>query len=122
MSKILLAEDDDAMRHFLAKALVKQGHEVVDCANGMDAFDAIKKNPDFDMLLTDIVMPGMDGIELSNKSMALCPDIKIMYITGFAGMNVGETQKSSHNPPIKTLSKPFHLNDLIKQVDATLTE
>lgn len=122
MSKILLAEDDDAMRHFLAKALVKQGHEVVDCANGMDAFDAIKKNPDFDMLLTDIVMPGMDGIELSNKSMALCPDIKIMYITGFAGMNVGETQKNSHNLSIKTLSKPFHLNDLIKQVDATLTE
>lgn len=122
MSKILLAEDDEAMRHFLAKALIKHGHDVTDCANGQDALDHMQSAPDFDLLLTDIVMPGMDGIELSGKASSINPSIKIMYITGFSGMNVGEDNKNSHTPPIKTLSKPFHLNDLIKQVNLTLTE
>jgi two-component system cell cycle response regulator CpdR len=122
MSKILLAEDDEAMRHFLTKALIKQGHDVCDFANGEDALNHLKSNIGFDLLLTDIVMPGMDGIELSNHARDIAPSMKIMYITGLSGMNVGEHTKNSHNEPIKTLSKPFHLNDLIKQVDLILSE
>lgn len=122
MSKILLAEDDEVMRHFLTKALMKDGHDVIDCANGQDALLQIQKTKDFDLLLTDIVMPLMDGIELSNRAKQIIPNIKVMYITGFSAMTVGEPIKTGHNDAIKTLSKPFHLKDLILQVNATLTE
>lgn len=119
MSKILLAEDDDSMRQWLCKALSAANHEVVDCANGHDALLQLHKTPDFDLLLTDIVMPRVDGIELSKKATALYPSIKIMFITGFSGMNVGIQDKSSHT---HVMAKPFHLKDLVAQVEQLLKE
>ena len=62
MAHILLAEDDESLRKFLAQALVKAGHEVTDFGDGGDAYECLKGFR-FDLLLTDIVMPGMDGIE-----------------------------------------------------------
>ena len=64
MTKILLAEDDDSMRTFLAAALRRAGHEVQDYADGETALSALEREV-FDLLLTDIVMPGLDGIELA---------------------------------------------------------
>ncbi|MGK0265828.1 MAG: two-component system cell cycle response regulator CpdR, partial [Maricaulis sp.] len=62
MCKILLAEDDDSMRDFLAKALKRAGHDVTVCSDGEEGLDAIgEKAAQFDLLLTDIVMPGVDG-------------------------------------------------------------
>ena len=63
MARILLAEDDESLRRFLAAALVKAGHEVIDFGDGEEAFHSLSANR-FDLLLTDIVMPGLDGIEL----------------------------------------------------------
>ena len=119
MSKILIAEDDDPMRAWLCKALTAAGHDVVDCANGHDALLQLHKTPDFDLILTDIVMPRMDGIELSKKAIALCPAIKTMFITGFSGMNVGIKEKTDHT---QVMAKPFHLKDLVAQVEQLLKE
>jgi two-component system cell cycle response regulator CpdR len=58
---------------------------VVDCENGDDAIDALEHGP-FELLLTDIVMPEMDGIELARRATELDPDIKVMFITGFAAV------------------------------------
>ena len=66
MTKILLAEDDDSMRAFLAAALRRAGHEVQDYADGETALAALEREV-FDLLLTDIVMPGLDGIELGGS-------------------------------------------------------
>ena len=85
MSKILLAEDDTDMRRFLVKALQNAGYEVISYDNGLSAYQRLREEP-FELLLTDIVMPEMDGIELARRASELDPDIKIMFITGFAAV------------------------------------
>ena len=85
MSKILLAEDDTDMRRFLVKALQNAGFDVTSYDNGLSAYQRLREEP-FELLLTDIVMPEMDGIELARRAAELDPDIKIMFITGFAAV------------------------------------
>ena len=109
MAKILLAEDDDSLRGFLVSALKKAGHIVKDYSEGDEALKSLEQEV-FDLLLTDIVMPGMDGIELARRGAELDPAMKIVFITGFAAVAL-----SSGNPTpagAKVLSKPFHLREL----------
>ena len=117
LRRILLAEDDDAMRGFLERALTKAGYDVVAFANGQEAFDRLSEEP-FTLLLTDIVMPRMDGIELARRAAEIDPDLKIMFITGFAAVTLGPEQ----TPPkeARVLSKPFHLKDLVREIDRLL--
>ncbi|MFZ1109027.1 MAG: response regulator [Rhodomicrobium sp.] len=117
MQSILLAEDDDSMRRFLEKALERAGYDVVSYGNGADAFEELKAKP-FTLLLTDIVMPEMDGIELAKRGAELNPDMKIMFITGFAAVAL---QHYSETPQrARVLSKPIHLKDLVQEVDKML--
>jgi two-component system cell cycle response regulator CpdR len=114
MAKILLAEDDNDMRRFLVKALEKAGHQVTSFAEGASAYEEIKQTS-FDLLLTDIVMPEMDGIELARRAAELDPSLKIMFITGFAAVALHPDSKAPKDA--KVLSKPFHLRDLVAEVD-----
>lgn len=117
MQRILLAEDDSSMRAFLERALVKAGYEVMSFENGADALERLKEEP-FSLLLTDIVMPRMDGIELARRASELDPELKIMFITGFAAV----TLNNESRPPkdARVLSKPFHLKDLVHEVGKLL--
>ncbi len=114
IGRILLAEDDDDMRKFLVKALQRAGYDVVSFDNGQSAYDRLREEP-FTLLLTDIVMPEMDGIELARKATELDPDMKVMFITGFAA--VALSPESNAPKEAKVLSKPFHLKDLVSQVE-----
>ena len=117
MSKIILAEDDSDMRRFLSRALQNAGYDVIAFDNGLSAYERIREEP-FTLLLTDIVMPEMDGIELARRATELDPDLKVMFITGFAAVALNP---SSNAPPqAKVLSKPFHLKDLVDQVEKLL--
>ena len=111
--KILLAEDDNDMRRFLVKALEKAGYKVQSFDNGASAYDRLREEP-FSLLLTDIVMPEMDGIELARRATELDPDLKVMFITGFAAVSL---RAEENVPQAKLLSKPFHLKDLVREVD-----
>ena len=114
MVHILLVEDDESLRKFLAQALIRAGHEVSDFGNGEDAYDCLL-NFRFDLLLTDIVMPGIDGIELAKRAAEMNPAMKIMFITGFAA---GALHPSSNAPKqAKVLSKPFHLREIVAEVE-----
>ncbi|MFM6853629.1 MAG: cell cycle two-component system response regulator CpdR [Sphingopyxis sp.] len=113
MIRILLAEDDDAMRGYLARALERNGYFVATAATGREALDLIESGT-FDLLLTDIVMPEMDGIELAQKAQALIPPPKVMFITGFAAVAL---HANDAVPDARLLSKPFHLKDLVRKVD-----
>jgi two-component system, cell cycle response regulator CpdR len=115
--RILLAEDDDSMRGFLERALVKAGYEVIAFENGKDALDRLKQEP-FTLLLTDIVMPLMDGIELARRASELDPELKIMFITGFAAVTLNTDMEAPKDA--KVLSKPFHLKDLVQEIDRLL--
>ena len=114
MAKILLAEDDDDMRRFLVRALERAGHEVTSFAEGASAFEEVKQ-ASFDLLLTDIVMPEMDGIELARRAAELDPTLKIMFITGFAAVALNPDSRAPKDA--KVLSKPFHLKDLVSEVE-----
>ena len=114
MAKILLAEDDEDMRRFLERALEKAGHDVIAFAEGASAFERLKSTT-IDLLLTDIVMPEMDGIELARRAAEMDPNLKIMFITGFAAVALHPDSKAPKDA--KVLSKPFHLRDLVAEVD-----
>ena len=115
MATILYAEDDDAMRRFFEKALEKAGHHVIACADGERALRALRfADGAFDLLLTDIMMPGMDGVELAKQAEVLSPGIKIMFITGFAAV---AKQDAGTSNTARVLSKPVHLRQLVEEVD-----
>jgi two-component system cell cycle response regulator CpdR len=119
--RILLAEDDDSMRAFIERALVKAGYEVMSFANGREAHDQLRNGLEeepFTLLLTDIVMPQMDGIELARRAAEIDPDLKIMFITGFAAVTLNTTTKAVKDAQV--LSKPFHLKDLVREIDRLL--
>jgi len=114
MATILLAEDDESLRKFLAQALVRAGHEVTDFGDGSEAWECLK-GVRFDLLLTDIVMPGMDGIELAKRAAETNAALKIMFITGFAAVALHPSSQAPKQA--KVLSKPFHLREIVAEVD-----
>lgn len=119
ISRIILAEDDESMRGFLARALERAGYEVVAFADGKAAYQRLLEEP-FTLLLTDIVMPEMDGIELARRACELDPALKIMFITGFAAVTLNTDTPPPHDA--RVLSKPFHLRDLVDEVGRLLEE
>jgi two-component system cell cycle response regulator CpdR len=113
MVRILLAEDDEAMRAYLTRALEKVGYSVTAVDRGTAALPLLEKES-FELLLTDIVMPEMDGIELAQRASEIAPGMRVMFITGFAAVAL----KAGVGPPhAKVLSKPFHLRDLVAEID-----
>ena len=85
MARILVAEDDDTIRDLVVRALTEDGHELTAAANGAAALDALnQQNGGFDLLLTDVKMPIMDGIALALAAGRDHPDVAIMLMTGFA--------------------------------------
>jgi two-component system cell cycle response regulator CpdR len=117
MARILLAEDDDNMRVFLARALERAGHQVVAVGDGNEAL-ALAIGGDFELLLADVVMPGLDGIELARRASVVLPELRIMFITGFAAVALNQPGFARRQP--KVLAKPFHLRQLVLEVDKIL--
>jgi len=105
------------MRRFLVRALEQAGFQVASYDNGLSAYNRLREEP-FELLLTDIVMPEMDGIELARRATELDPDIKVMFITGFAAVALNPDSEAPKDA--KILSKPFHLKDLVHEVEKLL--
>jgi CheY-like chemotaxis protein len=80
---VLFAEDDSSIRQNLAQLLSIQGYRVLTAEDGFEALRLLTQQ-DIDLLLTDIVMPGLDGVELARKAKALRPDMPIMFLTGYS--------------------------------------
>ncbi|SLN35042.1 response regulator [Oceanibacterium hippocampi] len=116
MSRILLAEDDDSMRLFLARELERAGHEVTAVADGVDALPMLGPGR-FDVLVSDLVMPEVDGLALAQRATAADPLLKVIFITGFSGVAL-KASESMRGIPV--LSKPFHLKTLVEAVGEAL--
>lgn len=101
------------MRLYLARALERSGYDVVAVDRGTAAVPLLESEH-FDLLLTDIVMPEMDGIELAQHAGQVSPTTRVMFITGFAAVTL---RAGTVAPEAKVLSKPFHLKDLVLEVD-----
>ena len=118
MIRILLAEDDEAMRTYLSRALENAGFEVEAVDRGTAAIPLLERER-FDLLLSDIVMPEMDGIELAQRCADLSPGTKVMFITGVAAVTLKANREA---PQARVLSKPFHLKDLVLEVERLFIE
>jgi len=106
------------MRTYLERALTNAGYDVATVDRGTDAVPLLEAEH-FDLLLSDIVMPEMDGIELAQRCAEISPRTKVMFITGFAAVSL---RASREQPHAKVLSKPFHLRDLVLEVERVFEE
>jgi len=113
MFRILLAEDEQVMREYLARALERSGYEVVAVDSGTAAAPLLEAER-FDLLLTDIIMPEMDGIQLEHHCNMVSPTTDVMFITKFSGVAL---RAGASIPNAKILAKPFHLKDLVLEVE-----
>jgi len=119
MARILLAEDDDSVRAFVARALQHVGHDVVEAEDGDIAADLVTAEAGkFDLLLSDIKMPVMDGIALATNVAAVWPDLTIMLMTGFADQR--ERADGLTQIVYDVIPKPFTLHEVIGKVDDAL--
>ena len=119
MARILLAEDEEALRAFVARALAQDGHDVVATADGGEALDALTREQGrFDLLLTDIRMPVMDGIALALAAARDYPELMILLMTGYA-----DQRERAHGLDAlihDVITKPFSLADIRKAVAEAL--
>jgi two-component system, cell cycle response regulator CpdR len=120
MARILIAEDEEALRALCARALLTDGHEVKTASDGTDALDVVgQENGRFDLLLTDIRMPIMDGIALALTVARDHPDITILLMTGYA-----DQRERAHGLSAiihDVISKPFSVVALRAAVNEALT-
>ena len=109
MARILVAEDDTAVREFVSRALRYQGHEVTAVIDGLQALERMSANT-YDLLITDIVMPGLDGIALALKAAKEYPDMAILMMTGYAA----ERQRAHNLEALihQVIAKPFSLQQI----------
>ncbi|MGQ0677421.1 MAG: response regulator [Rhodospirillales bacterium] len=114
MAKILLAEDEAAVREFVRRALIHSGHQVTAVADGYSATLALAQD-DFDLLLTDIVMPGLDGIDLACRAGELREDMGILLMTVYAA----ERQRAHRVEELsyRVVAKPFTLSEICAAVN-----
>ena len=118
MFRILLAEDEQVMREYLARALERSGYEVVAVDSGTAAAPLLEAER-FDLSLTDIIMPEMDGIQLAQYCNMVSPTTNVIFITGFSGVAL---RAGASIPNAKILAKPFHLKDLVLEVERLYTK
>ena len=119
MARILLAEDDDGVRAFVARALAHVGHEVVEAEDGGLASEVMQEEQGrFDLLLSDIKMPVMDGIALALNVATAWPEVTIVLMTGFADQR--ERAHGLDQLIYDVIPKPFTLAQVLEKVDDAL--
>lgn len=120
MARILVAEDEASLREFVQRALTHHGHDVEAVRDGAEALHALQGDGVFDLLLTDIVMPIMDGIALSLKVAKDFPDVKILMMTGYAA----ERQRAHNLDDLifDVVAKPFTLTEICEKVAEALAD
>ncbi|WP_181701773.1 response regulator [Chthonobacter albigriseus] len=119
MANILLTEDDDSVRTFVKRALELDGHAVTTADDGGMALEILQeRNGDFDLLLSDITMPVMDGIALALATARDWPDLTILLMTGYA-----DQRERAHGLDAlvhDVVPKPFSLADIRRAVDEAI--
>lgn len=112
--RILLVDDDHAVRNVTAALLADLGYQVVEASNGFAALSALERDPQIDLLLADFAMPGMNGAELARQVRKRLPQLPVVFITGYAELGELDPEQSFIVP------KPFREADLAARLQAAL--
>jgi CheY-like chemotaxis protein len=119
MARILLAEDDAAARDLVQRALGLDGHEVIVTQDGLEALEKMQGAPArIDLLISDVQMPGLDGIALVEKALGADPKLRVVLMSGFAD----ELDRADHlkGKIARIITKPFTLEQIRSAVRAAL--
>ncbi|WP_119943444.1 response regulator [Neorhizobium sp. NCHU2750] len=117
MARILITEDEESLRRFVARALRLDGHETFEAGDGAEGLERLDEGS-YDLLLSDIRMPVMDGIELAHQASARFPEMKILLMTGYAEQR--ERADDLAAKIVDVVPKPFALPDIRKAVAMAL--
>lgn len=118
MANILIAEDDDSVRTFVGRALSIDGHRTQLACDAEEALARLREGERYDLLLSDIKMPGMDGIELAQNAAAFDPAMAILLMTGYADQR--ERALDLQEIVTDVVQKPFSLAEIRAEVGRTL--
>ncbi len=117
-TKILFVEDEDSVRTFAVRALKKKGFDVCACENAEAALELLEKDKNFDLLITDMMMQGLNGVELAKKVIQQIPNIKVIVSSGYSEEIFRHEIKDCAD--FGFIAKPYSLGDLTKKVQTTL--
>ena len=120
MARILLSDDQAAARDLVCRALEMDGHSVAITEEGAEALDKVKTGDGFDLLITDVEMPVMDGISLAHEAIAAAPSLRVILISG----HQEQLQRAAglDGRSLRTLTKPFTLEQIRAEVAAALAD
>lgn len=119
MTRVLLVEDEDTVRNVVARLLMKLGYDVSSAEDAEKAIAMFDDGADFDLVVTDIVMPGLSGIEMSEVLKARFPTLRFLFISGYASRELGIAPSA---PPEPFLPKPFTMQELADEVRNALAD
>ena len=115
--KVLLVDDEDTVRRVTSRLLEKLGYSVSTATDGPTALEMLENEGPFDLVLTDVVMPGMTGIELADRIREMRPDQRILFTSGYTTREYG---RAPGQPPRPFMPKPFSMADLAANVRKVL--
>ncbi|MGA2697799.1 MAG: response regulator, partial [Terriglobales bacterium] len=116
---ILVVEDEESLLKSTCSLLRAVGYEVLEALGGSEALRISQvRNRDIQVVLTDVVMPGMDGVELVQHLIAQRPSLKVIYMSGYTGQSAGRS--AAFSPDALFLMKPFTREELVRKIQDAL--
>jgi PAS domain S-box-containing protein len=113
--RVMVVEDEDALRQAITEHLRKHGYQVVAASNGIQALNLLSRNPDVAILVSDLIMPHMGGRELARLAVAQRPYLRVIFMSGYADQALDPVVAGR---PMQFLQKPFAMDQLINQIAA----
>ncbi|KAA5596281.1 response regulator [Blastochloris sulfoviridis] len=117
---ILVVEDEDGVRHFVCGALRDLGYRVVEASSGRQALELLRTHPEVGLLLSDVVMPEMNGRDLADLALAQYPELRVMFMTGYTRNAI--VHNGVLDPQMRLISKPFTVTQLAAKVKEAFGE
>jgi CheY-like chemotaxis protein len=110
--KALVVDDQEDVLNMAVELFRSLGYDVVAANNGLDALDILKRSPDIDVLFSDVVMPGISGLELAREARTLAPRMKIILASGYAALDAEDATMDQFD----FITKPYTMSQILKQL------
>lgn len=117
MRTVLVVDDDVEILALVSELLLHEGYWILQAASGEEALEILERDIAIHLLVTDVVMPGIDGIDLAERAVAQRPDLRVLYVSGFVKHM---PSRSPAGPRGRLIPKPWRADDLKREVKAEI--